>query len=208
MQNVCVIKHPLMEYHLAKVRCKDTPPAVFREAVHCLSSLLTYEAARDLATEPVQIQTPICETTCQALKQRIGLLPILRAGLGMVDAVLSMVPEAEVRHLGFKRNETTFKPEAYYNMLSDEAVDVAFVLDPMLATGGSAVAALKAVYDWKVPQVKLLAMIAAPEGLEKICSVYPQTQIYVCAIDDHLNENAYIVPGLGDAGDRLFNTLA
>ncbi len=209
MKNVIEIKHPLIQSHLAVLRDKNTPCDQFRAVIRRVSRLLTYEATVDLETRPIEVETPICMTTGCALKQRIGLVPILRAGLGMVDSVLNLVPQAEVWHLGFYRDEETFKPVEYYKKFPEgDPVDVALVLDPMLATGGSALAALKAVYDWSVPIVKLISVIAAPEGIEHVLSHYPNTQIYVGAIDEGLNENAYIVPGLGDAGDRIFNATA
>jgi uracil phosphoribosyltransferase len=141
--------------------------------------------------------------------QRIGVVPILRAGLGMVDPILNLIPDAEVWHLGFYRDEKTLQPIEYYRKLPQgDPVDVSLVLDPMLATGGSAIAALEAVYAWGVKTVKLLAMIAAPEGVQRVHTQFPDTQLYVCAIDDRLNEHGYILPGLGDAGDRMFNARA
>lgn len=209
MNHVTEIKHPLIQSHLAKLRDKNTPCDEFRSLIRRVSRLLTYEATVDLETEAVDVETPLCKTVGRALKQRIGLVPILRAGLGMVDPVLNLIPQAEVWHLGFYRDEETFKPVEYYKKFPEgDPVDVGLVLDPMLATGGSALAALKAVYDWEVPHVKLISVIAAPQGIERILSHYPQTQIYVAAIDQGLNENAYILPGLGDAGDRIFNATA
>ncbi len=206
---VVCIKHPLVSHHLKQLRDKQTIPQDFRRIVHRLSILLTYEATKDLALAATTIETPLCPTTAETLSQRIGLIPILRAGLGMVDPVLNLIPEAEVWHLGFYRDEQTLKPVEYYKKLPPgDAVDVALVLDPMLATGGSAVAALEAIADWGVSQTKLLSMIAAPEGLQRVHDRFPETTIYVCAIDSHLNENGYIVPGLGDAGDRIFNACA
>lgn len=209
MKNVNEIKHPLIQSHLARMRDKNTAPDEFRNMMRRITRLVTYEATKDLETSDYEVETPICKMTAPMVTVRIGLIPILRAGLGMVDPVLDLIPNAEVWHLGFYRDENTFKPVEYYKKFPDnEPVDVALVLDPMLATGGSAVAALKAVYDWNVPKVKMLSIIAAPEGIEKVNHVYPDTQIYVCSIDSHLNENAYIVPGLGDAGDRIFNANA
>ena len=209
MKNVIEIKHPLIRSHLADLRNKNTPCDQFRTVIRRVSRLLTYEATADLETEDMEVETPLCKTTGCRLKQRIGLVPILRAGLGMVDPVLNLIPQAEVWHLGFYRDEETFKPVEYYKRFPEgDPVDVGLVLDPMLATGGSALAALKAVYDWSVPTVKLISVIAAPEGIDRILSHYPNTQIYVAAIDKGLNENAYILPGLGDAGDRIFNATA
>lgn len=206
MQNVNEIRHPLISHHLVKLRDESTPSAEFRKYIHRLSVLLAYEATQDLTLKSAEVRTPLVLATGQVLNQRIGLVPILRAGLGMVDPVLDLIPEAEVWHLGFYRDEKTLQPVEYYKKLrKGGAVEVAMILDPMLATGGSAVAAIKAVKHWGVERVKLLAMIAAPEGIRAVQSAYPETQIYVCAIDSHLNERGYIVPGLGDAGDRTFN---
>jgi len=209
MKNVTEVNHPLIQSHLAILRDKNTPCDQFRSIIRRISRLLTYEATADLQTVPSEVETPLCMTPCQILKQRIGLVPILRAGLGMVDPILDLIPEAEVWHLGFYRDEETFKPVEYYKKFpAQNPVDLALVLDPMLATGGSSIAALKAVYDWKVPSVKLIAVLAAPEGIRKVHETYPDTHIYVATIDERLNENAYIVPGLGDAGDRIFNATA
>lgn len=206
MQNVIQIDHPLVQHHLVRLRDRTTPPAEFRRIVQRLSILLSYEASKDLAVRPVRVRTPLASANGRELKHRIGLVPILRAGLGMVDAVLNLIPDAEVWHLGFYRDERTLKPIEYYRKLPKRnPVDVALILDPMLATGGSAIAALEAVRAWGVPKVKLLCIIAAPEGLKQVRSKFPQTQIYVCAIDRGLNRRAYILPGLGDAGDRIFN---
>lgn len=206
MRNVVTIEHPLVQHHLARLRTKDSPSIQFRNDIRRLSILLAYEATKDLTLGALDIETPLARTRGHKLNQRIGLVPILRAGLGMVDPVLDLIPDAEVWHLGFYRDEKTLQPVEYYKKLpAGGAVEVAMILDPMLATGGSAVAAIKAVRNWGVERVKLLAMIAAPEGIAAVESAYPDTQIYVCALDSHLNERGYIVPGLGDAGDRTFN---
>lgn len=210
MKNVFEIQHPLVQHHLIKLRDKTTKPPAFRSLIDKLSILVTYEATKDLRTTPLEVETPLgVAARGERLEVRVGLVPILRAGLGMVDPVLNLLPEAEVWHLGFYRDESTFEPVEYYKKLpSQDPVDVAIVLDPMLATGGSAVAALDAIKNWGVPHAKLVAVIAAPEGIQKVVEKHPDTQIYVCAIDSRLNENAYIVPGLGDAGDRIFNAEA
>jgi len=209
MRNVHQIKHPLVQHHLARLRDQATPSEVFRSLIQRLSILLTYEATQDLQTEPTRVRTPLAEAAGMTLRQRIGLVPILRAGLGMVDPVLDLIPSAEVWHLGFYRDEATLKPIEYYKKLpATHPVEVALVLDPMLATGGSAVAALSAVREWGVPNMKLLSMIAAPEGIRRVHQEFPDTAIYVCAIDQGLNDRAYILPGLGDAGDRIFNAPA
>lgn len=202
------VAHPLVQHHLAKLRDKATRPDEFRRLVHRLAGLLAYEATRDLSTRPFEIETPLTRTTSQQLSQRIGLVPILRAGLGMVDPLLDLLPEAEVWHLGLYRDEATARPVEYYSKLpANRPVDVALVLDPMLATGGSAIAALTALKRWGVPKLKVLSLIAAPEGISSVIEAFPGAQIFVCAIDLELNSRKFIFPGLGDAGDRSFNTL-
>jgi uracil phosphoribosyltransferase len=208
MSGVFEVQHPLIECHLTRLRDKSTPPPEFRQLVHRLASLLAYEATKDLRTEPVKVQTPLTTTDGSRLAQRIGLVPILRAGLGMVEPVLELIPSAEVWHLGLYRDEETAKPVKYYSKLPEERpVDVALILDPMLATGGSVIAALTTLRQWGVPQVKLLSLIASEEGVKLVESEFPDSQIYVCQIDPDLNDRKFIVPGLGDAGDRIFNTV-
>lgn len=208
MKNVYVIHHPLVQHHLASLRDRRTSSGGFRRMVQRLSLLLTYEATQDLQTHPVSVRTPLATARGRMLKQRIGLIPILRAGLGMVDPVFNLINGAEVWHLGFYRDEKTLKPVEYYKKLCKDPVDVALILDPMLATGGSAVAAVQAMKRWGVKRIKLLCLIAAPEGIRKVHALYPDVQIYVCAIDKGLNAHGYILPGLGDAGDRIFNAQA
>jgi len=208
MSGVIEVDHPLIASHLARLRDKHTRPTEFRALVSRLASLLAYEALKDLATEPIVVETPLAQAAGRKLAQRIGLVPILRAGLGMVEPVLELIPQAEVWHLGLYRDEATAKPVKYYNKLPNEhPVDVALVVDPMLATGGSAVAAMATLRDWGVPQVKLLALIASQDGCDVVAREFPDAQIYVCQIDPELNDHKYIVPGLGDAGDRIFNTV-
>ncbi len=206
MQNVIELGHPLVQHHLVRLRDARATPESFRVNVQRLSMLLTYEACQDLELAPVEVATPLALAQGQQLTQRVALVPILRAGLGMVDPVLQLIPEAQVWHLGFYRDEETHQPVEYYKKLPlSEPVDVAMVLDPMLATGGSAVAALEAVYEWGAARVNLLSMIAAPEGIRRVHARFPETRIYVCAVDEGLNDQAFILPGLGDAGDRIFN---
>ncbi len=208
MSSAHEVQHPLIQHHLAKLRDKTTSPDEFRRLVQRLAALLVYEATRDLTTQPIEIETPLTCVSAQRLSQRIGLVPILRAGLGMVDPVLDLLPEAAVWHLGLYRDEATARPVEYYSKLPTHSpVDVALVLDPMLATGGSAIAALEALSRWGVPKLKVLSLIAAPEGLRNVTEAYPTAQVFVCAIDRELNSRKFIVPGLGDAGDRSFNTL-
>ena len=191
MSGVFEVQHPLISCHITRLRDQTTPPAEFRQLVNRLASLLAYEATKDLLAEPVTVQTPLAKTEGRQLAQRIGLIPILRAGLGMIDPVLELIPTAEVWHLGLYRDEETAKPIKYYSKLPPgRPVDVALILDPMLATGGSAVDAL----------------IASEEGVKRVNFEFPNSQIYVCQIDPILNDRKFIVPGLGDAGDRIFNT--
>jgi uracil phosphoribosyltransferase len=208
MSGVFEVQHPLIECHLTRLRDQSTPPPEFRQLVNRLASLLAYEATKDLRAESVTVQTPLARAEGRRLTQRIGLVPILRAGLGMVDPVLELIPTAEVWHLGLYRDEETAKPVKYYAKLpAERPVDVALVLDPMLATGGSVVAVLAMLRDWGVPHVKLLSLIAAEEGVKLVEAEFPESQIYVCQIDPDLNDRKFIVPGLGDAGDRIFNTV-
>ena len=208
MSHVVEVRHPLVQHHLARLRDKSTPPVEFRTLIQRLTELLVYEATQDLKLGDVEVVTPLTTMTGQRLSQQIGLVPILRAGLGMVDPVLNLIPSAEVWHLGLYRDEATALPVHYYSKLpTTNPVDVGMVLDPMLATGGSATLALEALQAWGVPRLKLLSIIASQDGIRAVTSKLPDTHIYVCAIDPELNSHKYIVPGLGDAGDRTFNTL-
>lgn len=207
--HVIELDHPLVQHHLATLRDRHTTAADFRALAGRLTTLLIAEATRDLPTEPVEIETPVAVAQGARVAGRIGVVPILRAGLGMVDPILDQLPEAEVWHLGCYRDEQTLEPVEYYRKFTHTPpVDLALVADPMLATGGSAVAALQAIDDWGVKDRRLLTLIAAPEGIRQVLDVFPETRIYVCAVDHYLNDKAYIVPGLGDAGDRLFNAQA
>jgi uracil phosphoribosyltransferase len=203
-----LVQHPLVRHCLTRLRDESTGPEEFRNLVRRLAVLLAYEATKDLSERTVEVRTPLCTTTGSELKQRIGLVPILRAGLGMVDAVLELIPQAEVWHLGIYRDEQTMQPVEYYSRFPSSApVDVALVLDPMLATGGSALAALATLRDWGVPAVKVISIIGSAEGVREVESKFPEAKLYVAAVDPKLNDHKYIVPGLGDAGDRAFNTL-
>lgn len=199
--------HALVAHHMTALRNKETPPAEFRRLVQRLTVLLTYEAMRSLPLQPVDFETPVAPTRGRRLSQTVGLVPILRAGLGMVDPVLSLLPDAEVWHLGMYRDEETAKPVEYYSkLLENRAVDVGIVLDPMLATGGSATLAVEALTQWGVTHIKMLSLIASRQGLERLTTQCPSAEVFVCEVDDSLNERKFIVPGLGDAGDRIFNT--
>lgn len=207
MGRVVELNHPLVSHHLATLRDKNTPPHIFRDQIKRLTLLLTYEATACLPLKPLEVETPLTTTTCKELAVRIGLIPILRAGLGMSEAVQELIPQAEVWHLGFYRDESTHQPVEYYQKFSDSPPSIALVLDPMLATGGSAIEGIEMVKRWGAKSVSMLCIIASPEGIKKVSEAHPDVDIYVCAIDEYLNENAYIVPGLGDAGDRIFNTI-
>jgi len=207
MSQLTQLSHPVVQHHLAALRDAGTEPAEFRRLVRRLTALLACAATEDLALQDITVQTPLVAMTGRQLSQRIGLVPILRAGIGMVDPFLELVPSAEVWHLGLYRDEETAQPVHYYDKLpADQPVDVAFVVDPMLATGGSAVAALTTLTNWGVTDLRLLSLIAAPEGVEEVQGRFPDVAITVCVIDECLNEQKFIVPGLGDAGDRIFNT--
>lgn len=205
---IFAVSHPLIEHHLTTLRDVRTGPTEFRDLIHRLAVLLAYEATKDLKCKGVTVETPMSPYDGSMLMQRIGLVPILRAGLGMVDPVLNLIPNAEVWHLGVYRDERTLRPIEYYNKVGEaKPVDLAIILDPMLATGGSVLAALETLRGWSVPRVKVLSVIASRKGTEVVAQEFPDTEVYVCAIDETLNDNGYIVPGLGDAGDRIFNTF-
>ncbi len=202
------VQHPLVAHHVTRMRRESTKSSEFRGLVRKLAVLMAYEATKDLQTKPFDVRTPLATAEGVQLRGRLGLVPILRAGLGMVDPVLDLLPMAEVWHLGLYRDESTAQPVRYYDKLPPgRPVDVALVLDPMLATGGSATAALMTLREWGVPRVKVLSLIAAQEGVDAVASQFPEAQIYVCQIDPVLNSQKFIVPGLGDAGDRIFNTV-
>ena len=207
--NVHVSRHPLVAHKLALLRDKATEPKKFRELVRELSWLLGYEAMADLETRPIEIETPLEPMTGAELGPKVGLIPVLRAGLGMVDAMLELMPSAEVWHIGLYRDERTLKPVEYYNKLPDAAtVQVCLILDPMLATGGSSAATVDILKTWGAARIKQVSLIAAPEGVATLSGAHPDVDIHVGAIDSHLNERGYIVPGLGDAGDRQFGTFS
>jgi len=204
---VIISNHPLVQHKLSILRNVNTEPKKFRQLVRELAALLTYEATSDLATTPVDVQTPLAIAHCRELKEKIGLVPILRAGLGMVEGVWELMPSSEVWHIGVYRDEKTLKPVQYYNKLPVEPrVQVCLILDPMLATGGSAVATADILKTWGVKKIKFVGLIGAPEGIALMEKHHPDVPIHLAAIDDHLNEKGYIVPGLGDAGDRQFGT--
>jgi uracil phosphoribosyltransferase len=207
MSNVHASKHPLVAHKISRLRDKSTDPKRFRELVREISALLAYEATYDLLTVPREVETPLAKMTGADLKEKIGLVPILRAGLGMVEGIWELMPSAEVWHIGLYRDERTLKPVEYYNKLPTEpTVSVCLILDPMLATGGSATATVAVLKRWGAKKIKFVGLIGAPEGIAHLQKDHPEVDIYLAAIDDHLNEKGYIVPGLGDAGDRQFGT--
>ena len=204
---VHVSTHPLIRHKLARLRAVDTKPPEFRALVAAISRGLFFEATRDLRLSPITVQTPLVPTTCHQLADRVGLVPVLRAGLGMAEAMLDALPEAAVWHLGLYRDHATLKPVTYYNKMPPKPdMDVALVLDPMLATGGSAIAAIDILKKAGTPRIVFAGLIAAPEGVAALQAEHPDVPVFLAALDSHLNEMGYIVPGLGDAGDRQFGT--
>ncbi|HEY8347496.1 MAG TPA: uracil phosphoribosyltransferase [Symbiobacteriaceae bacterium] len=208
MSKVVIIDHPLIQHKLSMIRDERTGPKEFRELVEEVAMLMAYELTRDLPLEEVEVKTPIAVAKCRRLKgEKLGIIPILRAGLGMVQGILNLYPTARVGHIGLYRDPETLKPVEYYCKLPpDLAERDLIVVDPMLATGGSVVAALNLVKKHGGKRIKLLSLIAAPEGVRAVQAAHPDVDIYTAAVDECLNEHAYIVPGLGDAGDRLFGT--
>jgi uracil phosphoribosyltransferase len=207
MNNVFPSHHPLVAHKLAILRRNDTEPQHFRELVREIAALLTYEATADLITKAISVETPLATAKGVELQENIGLVPILRAGLGMVEGVWELMPNAEVWHIGLYRDERTLKPVEYYNKLPVEpTVSVTLILDPMLATGGSAVATIDILKRWGVRKIKFVGILAAPQGIELMQKHHPEVPIHLAVIDDRLNENGFILPGLGDAGDRQFGT--
>lgn len=208
MSKVTQIAHPLILHKLAFIRNKNTGSKDFRELVEEVSMLMAYEVTRDLQTEDVEIETPICKTKCKMLAgKKMAIVPILRAGLGMVDGMLKLIPAAKVGHIGLYRDEETLQPVEYFCKLpQDIAERDIIVVDPMLATGGSAVDAITLLKKKGAKNIRLMALISAPEGVKAVMDAHPDVDIYLASIDEKLNEHGYIVPGLGDAGDRLFGT--
>jgi uracil phosphoribosyltransferase len=208
MSKVHVIDHPMVQHKLTIMRDKETGPKDFRQLLQEISLLMGYEITREIPLEEVEIETPICKTVSKrVLGRKMAIIPILRAGLGMVDGLLNLVPVAKVGHIGLYRNEKTHEPVVYYCKLPED-IDDRFVIvtDPMLATGGSSCDALQMLKDRGCKNVKLMCLVAAPEGIKKVQETHPDVDIYVAAIDERLNDDAYIIPGLGDAGDRIFGT--
>jgi uracil phosphoribosyltransferase len=207
MAEVHVSQHPLVQHKLTILRNKETKPKEFRELIREIAILLAYEATADLQLEPARVTTPLGEAPGYNLQETIGLVPILRAGLGMVEGIWEMMPSSEVWHIGLYRDEDTLQPVEYYNKLPViPTVQVCLVLDPMLATGGSAVATVNILKNWGANRIKFVGILAAPEGVKALHSAHPDVPIHLAAIDERLNNAGYIVPGLGDAGDRQFGT--
>ena len=208
MSNVYVMDHPLIQHKIGWIRREDTGSKEFRTLISEIAMLMCYEATRDLKLVDIEIQTPICKTTVKELKgKKLAVVPILRAGLGMVDGMLNMIPAAKVGHIGLYRDPETLEPVEYYCKLPEDCSErEVFVVDPMLATGGSSVAAIKLLKDRGVKNIRFMCIIAAPEGVKRMQESHPDVDIYIGALDEKLNEHSYIVPGLGDAGDRIFGT--
>lgn len=208
MSKVIIMEHPLIQHKIGLIRRVETGSKDFRQLIGEIAMLMCYEATRDLKLQDVEIETPMCKMTAKELEgKKLAVVPILRAGLGMVDGMLTMIPAAKVGHIGLYRNEETLEPVEYYCKLPKDCAErEVFVVDPMLATGGSSVAAITMLKEKGVKNIRFMCIIAAPEGIERMQKEHPDVDIYVGALDDHLNENGYIVPGLGDAGDRIFGT--
>lgn len=208
MSKVVVMDHPLIQHKIGVIRRTETGSRDFRAMIGEIASLITYEATKDLKLQDVEVDTPICKTVVKELAgKKMAIIPILRAGLGMVDGLLAMIPSAKVGHIGLYRNEETLEPVEYYCKIPQDCDERdVFVVDPMLATGGSAVEAIQMLKNRGVRNMRFLCIIAAPEGVKKLQEAHPDVDIYIGALDDHLNEDGYIVPGLGDAGDRIFGT--
>jgi uracil phosphoribosyltransferase len=200
------INHPLVQDKLTTLRDKHTPSTIFRQTVAQVTMLIAYEALKEISTKPVQIETPIEVTTGQKVSEDVIIVPILRAGAGMLTGLLSLVPQAHVGFVGLERNEETHEPRAYYEKLPNLPEAITFIIDPMLATGGSAIAAIDLLKSKGFQKIILISIIACPEGVQAVEDSHPDVAIYTGSIDSHLNENKYIVPGLGDAGDRIFGT--
>ena len=208
MSNVQIMDHPLIKHKISYIRQENVGSRDFRAVGGEIAALMCYEATRDLKLQDVKIKTPICETVGQELSgKKMAVVPILRAGIGMVDGILNMIPAAKVGHIGLYRDPETFEPVEYYCKLPADCDErEVFVVDPMLATGGSSVAAIQMLKDKGVKNIRFMCIIAAPEGVERMTKAHPDVDLYIGALDDHLNEQKYIVPGLGDAGDRIFGT--
>ena len=209
MSTVHVLNHPLIQHKLTIMRQQDTGSKDFRQLLDEIAMLMGYEVTRDLSLQDTEIETPLCKCTMQTLAgKKLGIVPILRAGLGRVDGLLKLVPAARVGHIGLYRDPATLKPVEYYCKLPTDAQDrLLIVCDPMLATGGSAIAAIQFLKDRDCSSIRLMCLLGAPEGIKAVQEAHPDVDIFIAAVDSHLNDHGYIVPGLGDAGDRIFGTL-
>lgn len=208
MAKTIVMDHPLIQHKIGKIRKVETGSKDFREMIREIAMLICYEATRNLELADIEIETPVCKTTVKELKgKKLAVVPILRAGLGMVDGILELIPAAKVGHIGLYRDPDTLEPVEYYCKLPEDCSErEVFVVDPMLATGGSSSAAIRLIKNRGVKRIHFMCIIAAPEGMEKMQREHPDVDLYIGALDSHLNEHGYIVPGLGDAGDRIFGT--
>ena len=208
MANVHIMDHPLIHHKLAVLRNKETPVKEFRELINEISGLMCYEATRNLPTMDVEVETPVSVAQCKMLAgKKLAIVPILRAGLGMVDALVDLIPSAKIGHIGLYRDPETHEPVEYYCKLPEDVGNrVTFVVDPMLATGGSAVAAIDFLKKHGCRNIIMMNIIGCPEGIKRVQDAHPDVEMYLAACDEKLNEHAYIVPGLGDAGDRIFGT--
>lgn len=208
MENVHILDHPLIQHKLAVLRNKETPVKEFRELISEIAGLMCYEATRNLPTVEVEVETPITTAKCRMLAgKKLAIVPILRAGLGMVDSMVDMIPSAKIGHIGLYRDPETHKPVEYYCKLPEDIGNrVTFVVDPMLATGGSAIAAIDFIKQRGFKSITMMCLVGCPEGVAALQAAHPDVDLYIASIDEKLDENKYIVPGLGDAGDRLFGT--
>lgn len=208
MSNLYVIEHPVVQSKVTMLRDVNTGNKEFRELVSEIASFICYEATKDLETKEVEVQSVLCKTKGNVLNKKVGIVPILRAGLGMVDGILNLIPNASIGHVGLYRDPETLLPVEYYCKLpsSDPANTDILLIDPMLATGGTAIAAMQFIKERGFKNIKFLCLIASPEGVKKVSEAHPDVDIYTAALDDHLNDHGYIIPGLGDAGDRIFGT--
>ena len=208
MANVHIMDHPLIHHKLAVLRNKETPVKEFRELINEISGLMCYEATRNLPLKAVEVETPVAVAKCKMLAgKKLAIVPILRAGLGMVDALVDLIPSAKIGHIGLYRDPATHEPVEYYCKLPEDVGNrVTFVVDPMLATGGSAVAAIDFLKKHGCKNIIMMNIIGCPEGIKRVQEAHPDVEMYLAACDERLNEHAYIVPGLGDAGDRIFGT--
>jgi uracil phosphoribosyltransferase len=207
MSKVVILNHPLINHKMAKIRDKRTGTKEFRESVSEVGGLITYEITRDLNSRPITVETPMCETTAYELDKQVVIVPILRAGLGMVEGIHNMIPTAKIGHIGLYRDEESLQPQVYYQKFPKEiATGVVLVVDPMLATAGSACKAIDILKSRGATDIRYVGLVGCPEGVSRLQREHPDVAIYLAAMDSHLNENGYIVPGLGDCGDRLFGT--